>query len=68
MISSLPFYRDLQTDVMVASYYISNPNNVIKDNVAAGSYYYGFLYDLKKKSEDGIYAQDSVCTSGYSIG
>lgn len=50
MISSLPFYRDLQTDVMVASYYFSNPNNVIKDNVAAGSYYYGFLYDFKTKS------------------
>lgn len=50
MISALPFYRDLQTDVMVASYYISNPNNLISDNVAAGSYYYGFLYDLKTKS------------------
>ncbi len=58
MISSLPYYRDLQTDVMVASYYISNPNNVIKDNVAAGSYYYGFLYDFKSKNSEGLYAQD----------
>ncbi len=66
MISSLPYYRDLQSDVMVASYYISNPNNVIKDNVAAGSYYYGILYDLKSKPEDGIYAQDQVCTAGYA--
>lgn len=66
MISSLPYYRDLQSDVMVASFYISNPNNIIKNNVAAGGYYYGFLYDLKSKPEDGIYAKDSICTSGYS--
>ncbi len=51
MISLLPYYRGMQTDVMVAAYYISNPNNVIKDNIAAGSYYYGFLYDLKSKSD-----------------
>lgn len=25
MISALPYYRDMQTDVMVANYYISNP-------------------------------------------
>ena len=51
IISSLPYYRGMQTDVMVASYYISNPNNMIKNNVAAGSYYYGFLYDFKSKSD-----------------
>lgn len=68
MISSLPYYRDLQTDVMVASYYVSNPNNVITNNVAAGSYFYGFLYDFKVQVDDGIYAKDPVCTSGYSTG
>jgi len=67
MISSLPYYRDLQTDVMVASFYVSNPNNIIRGNVAAGSFYYGFLYDFKARPEDGIYANDFVCTSGYKM-
>jgi hypothetical protein len=66
MIAALPYYRDLQSDVMVANYYISNPNNIIKDNVAGGSFYYGFLYDLKSKSDEGIYAKDQVCTAGYT--
>ncbi len=68
IIGSLPYYRGMQADVMVASYYISNPNNEIKNNVAAGSYYYGFLYDFKSNSESGIYAKDPVCPSGYSVG
>jgi hypothetical protein len=64
MISSLPYFRDLQSDVMVASYYISHPNNFIRNNVAAGSYYYGFLYDFKAIKEDGIFANELICTSG----
>jgi hypothetical protein len=68
IIGSLPYYRGMQSDVMVAGFYISNPNNYIKKNVVAGSYYYGFLYEFKVKSDEGIYAKDYVCSAGYELG
>ena len=47
MISSLQVWNMLQTDVTVASYWITNPNNIVINNRAAGSDFYGFWYEIK---------------------
>jgi hypothetical protein len=37
----------LNTDQTPASFWITNPNNILRRNHAAGSPYYGFWFDLK---------------------
>ena len=51
------------TDVRPAAFYITNPNNILIGNRAAGNEYYGFVYYLENEhimpghSED----RDSNC-------
>lgn len=44
MISSLSVFNMLQTDISVASYWITNPLNTVRYNHAAGSDFYGLWY------------------------
>jgi len=37
----------MQTDISVASYWITNPSNTIRNNRAAGGDFYGFWYEIK---------------------
>jgi len=37
----------LQTDVSVASFWITNPTNYVRYNHAAGSGFYGLWYEIK---------------------
>lgn len=48
MISSLSTHKLLPSDITVASYGITNPTNYVRHNRAAGSDYYGFLYEAKE--------------------
>ena len=34
------------TDVSVANYWCTNPDNILRNNNAAGSQFYGFWYEL----------------------
>jgi hypothetical protein len=43
-ISSLSAFNMLQTDQSVASFWITNPYNHIRNNHAAGGDFYGFWY------------------------
>lgn len=66
MISSLQAFDLLQTDLTVASYYVSNPLNVLKNNRAAGSDYYGFLYHIKAHPTGGSATAD-ICPVGLPV-
>lgn len=37
----------MQTDMSVASFWITNPSNIVRFNRAAGSDFYGFWYEVK---------------------
>ena len=43
-ISSLLVNNMMQTDMSVASFWITNPSNIVRFNHAAGSDFYGFWY------------------------
>ena len=57
----------LQTDIAVASIWITNPNNIVRYNHVAGSDFYGFLYEIKYRP-DGASATDDVCPQGNRLG
>jgi len=44
MISSITSFTMLQSDLTVASYWITNPYNTVVRNHAAGGDFYGFWY------------------------
>lgn len=37
----------LQTDISVASFWVTNPTNTLRFNHAAGSDFYGMWYEIK---------------------
>lgn len=47
MISSIVSLTMLQSDITVASYWVTNPYNTVRRNRAAGSDFYGFWYEIK---------------------
>jgi hypothetical protein len=47
VVSSLAATNMLKTDISVATFWISHPSNDLNGNVAAGSDYYGILYQTK---------------------
>jgi hypothetical protein len=57
----------LQTDITVASYWITNPLNTVRYNHAAGSDFYGFWYEIKAVPT-GPSATQNVCPTGYPLG
>ena len=67
MMSSIVSLTLLQSDVTVASYWITNPLNVVRRNHAAGGDFYGFWYEIKEHP-DGPSATSDVCPEGMRIG
>jgi len=57
----------LQTDMSVASYWVTHPTNHFTGNVAAGSDFYGFWYEIKERP-DGPSATNDVCPVGNPLG
>lgn len=57
----------MQTDISVASYWITNPTNNVRFNHAAGSDFYGFWYEIKP-NPDGPSASPDVCPIGSPLG
>lgn len=60
VISSLSASFMLQTDITVASIWITNPSNDVLNNHCAGSDFYGMWYEIKPYP-DGPSATDDVC-------
>jgi len=50
-ISSLLVNNMMQTDMSVASFWITNPYNHFRFNRAAGSDFYGFWYEIKERPD-----------------
>ena len=46
-IGSLESWNMMQTDISVASFWITNPTNHLRNNRAAGGDFYGFWYEIK---------------------
>ena len=67
MISSIVSLTLLQSDISVASYWITNPYNTVRRNHAAGSDFYGFWYEIKEHP-DGPSATMDVCPMGMQVG
>ncbi len=57
----------MQTDISVASFWITNPFNHFRNNHAAGGDFYGFWYEIKPHP-DGPSASSDVCPIGNPLG
>lgn len=57
----------LQTDISVASFWITHPTNNFRYNHAAGSDFYGVWYEIKP-NPDGPSATSDVCPMGNALG
>jgi hypothetical protein len=57
----------LNTDTASASFWITNPNNTIINNRAAGSDRYGFWFDLKQFTS-GASLTNTICPVNTSLG
>jgi len=66
-ISSLLVNNMMQTDMSVASFWVTNPSNHLRYNHAAGSDFYGFWYEIKEHP-DGPSATEDVCPIGNPLG
>ena len=66
-ISSLLVNNMMQTDMSVASFWITNPTNIVRYNHAAGSDFYGFWYEIKEHP-DGPSATIDICPIGNPMG
>jgi 6-pyruvoyl-tetrahydropterin synthase len=66
-ISSLTVTNMLQTDISVASFWVTNPSNDFYGNHAAGGDFYGIWYEIKA-NPDGPSATNDVCPIGNPLG
>lgn len=57
----------LQSDITAASYWVTNPNNELRNNRAAGGDFYGFWYEVKEHP-DGPSATSDICPQGMPVG
>lgn len=67
MISSITSLTMLQSDISVASYWITNPYNTFRRNHAAGGDFYGVWYEIKEHP-DGPSATSDICPMGMPLG
>ena len=57
----------LETDITVASYWITNPNNIVTNNRGAGSEWYSFWYQINDHPT-GPSATSDICPPGLKLG
>ena len=67
MMSSISSLLMLQSDITVASYWITNPSNHVRRNHAGGGEFYGFWYEIKEHP-DGPSATGDICPMGMLLG
>ena len=66
-ISSLETFKMMQTDISVASFWVTNPLNHVRHNRAAGGDFYAFWYEIKPHP-DGPSATSDICPQGSPMG
>lgn len=66
-IKSMESNMMMATDTSTASYWITNPLNIVRYNVAAGGNFYGFWYEIKPHP-DGPSARVDICPTGMPLG
>lgn len=57
----------LQTDMSVASFWVTNPLNHLRYNRAGGGDFYGFWYEIKP-NPDGPSKNTQICPQGMRLG
>ena len=57
----------MQTDISVASFWVTKPTNHLSYNHAAGGDFYGFWYEIKPHP-DGPSATSDICPMGNPLG
>lgn len=67
VMSSIASNNMLQSDITVASYWVTNPYNTFRRNHAAGGDFYGFWYEIKSHP-DGPSATSDICPMGMQLG
>lgn len=67
VIGSLATFNMMQTDISVASYWVTNPLNDLINNHAAGGDFYGFWYEIKPHP-DGPSSTSDICPTGNPLG
>ena len=67
MMVTIASHTMLQSDTSAASYWITNPTNIVRRNHAAGSDFYGFWYEIKEHP-DGPSATSDICPEGMPVG
>lgn len=56
----------ISTDVTAATYWITNPDNIMRYNHAAGSEFYGFWYELRPNPV-GLTPNPDICPEGIPL-
>lgn len=67
MISTRQVFSMLQSDITAASFWITNPDNEVYSNRAAGGDFYGFWYEIKAHP-DGASTNSDICPQGLPLG
>ena len=57
----------MQTDISVASFWVTNPLNHVRYNHAAGGDFYAYWYEIKPHP-DGPSATSDICPEGNPVG
>ena len=67
VISTIQIWTLINTDVTAASYWITNPNNIVRRNRAAGGDWFGFWFKLENRVT-GPSSNPNICPDGVPLG
>lgn len=66
-ISTIQIWTLINTDITAATFWITNPNNIVRRNRAAGGDWFGFWYKLENRVT-GPSSNPSICPDGVEMG
>jgi len=66
-ISTIQIWTLINTDVTAATFWITNPNNILRRNRAAGGDWFGFWYQLENRVT-GPSSNPDICPDGIELG
>ena len=66
-ISTIQIWTLINTDVTAATFWITNPNNIVRRNRAAGGDWFGFWYQLENRVT-GPSSNPEICPDGIEMG
>lgn len=66
-VSTIQIWTLINTDVTAATFWITNPNNIVRRNRAAGGDWFGFWYQLENRAT-GPSSNPDICPDGIPLG